>query len=312
MSTSVSLPDVKVSTRTTQKGSSFSWGKARRLILIYLGCGILLFWSLAPIYWVVVSSISTRTELYAKPYKVWFPSEPTFEHYVDLFTGGAKFRDGGFSPTAGLLGAGMRNSLVVSVTTAAIVTVIATAAGYMFARLHFRGKQVSFFFLMLMMPLPLWVALIALFFLMTQLNLLDTPHGLILLFTVFHLPLSIWLMSTFVRDIPQEIEDAALVDGCNRWQLVGRIVIPLARPGMIAVFLVALLTTWNNFLIPLIFTRSSNSQPLTVVLTLFIGQYEVAWEDMSAAAVITMLPPFLMALFFQRYLVRGLTMGAVK
>jgi multiple sugar transport system permease protein len=286
--------------------------QTRRLIFIYLACLVVLFWALAPIYWVMVSSISTRTELYAKPYKIWFPSQPTLEHYVDLFTSGAKYRDGGFSPTAGLIGAGMRNSLIVSVTTAAFVTVIATGAGYIFARLRFRGKQVSFFFLMLMMPLPIWVSLIALFFLMTQLNLLDTPQGLILLFTVFHLPLSIWLMSTFIRDIPQEIEDAALVDGCNRWQLVGQIVIPLARPGMIAVFLVALLTTWNNFLIPLIFTRSSSSQPLTVVLTLFIGQYEVAWEDMAAAAVVTMLPPFLMALFFQRYLVRGLTMGAVK
>jgi multiple sugar transport system permease protein len=286
--------------------------KNRRLILIYLGCIVLLFWALAPIYWVLVSSISSRTELYARPYKIWFPSEPTFEHYTTLFTSGAKFRDGGFSPTAGLMGAGLRNSLVVSVSTAAIVTLIATGAGYVFARLRFRGKQVSFYFLMLMMPLPLWVALIALFFLMTQLNLIDTPQGLILIFTVFHLPLSIWLMSTFIREVPQEVEDAALVDGCNRWQLLARIIVPLARPGMIAVFLVALLTTWNNFLIPLIFTRSSASQPLTVVLTLFIGQYEVAWEDMSAAAVMTMLPPFLMALFFQRYLVRGLTMGAVK
>ncbi len=88
--------------------------------------------------------------------------------------------------------------------------------------------------------------------------------------------------------------------------------IPPARPGMIAVFLVVLLTTWNSFLIPLVFTRTAASQTMTVVLTLFIGQYEVAWEDMAAAAVITMLPPFLMALFFQRYLVRGLTLGAVK
>ena len=286
--------------------------KNRRLMLIYLGCIILLFWALAPIYWVLVSSISSRTELYARPYKIWFPSEPTFEHYTTLFTSGAKFRDGGFSPTAGLMGAGLKNSLVVSVSTATIVTLIATGAGYVFARLRFRGKQVSFYFLMLMMPLPLWVALIALFFLMTQLNLIDTPQGLILIFTVFHLPLSIWLMSTFIREVPQEVEDAALVDGCNRWQMLGLIIVPLARPGMIAVFLVALLTTWNNFLIPLIFTRTSASQPLTVVLTLFIGQYEVAWEDMSAAAVLTMLPPFLMALFFQRYLVRGLTMGAVK
>jgi len=286
--------------------------KFRRRLIIYIGCVLVLFWVLAPIYWIVVSSISTRTELYARPYKIWFPSQPTFEHYVALFTSGAAYRAGGFSPTAGLMGQGLRNSLILSLSTAAIVTLFSTGAGYVFARMNFRGKQLAFYFLMLLMPLPLWVALIALFFLMTQLQLLDTLPGLTLIFVVFLAPLSIWLMSTFIRDIPSEIEDAAFVDGCDRWQILTRIVFPLARPGIIAVFLVALLSTWNNFLIPLIFSRTSQSQPLTVVLTLFIGQYEVAWEDMAAAAVLTMLPPFLMALFFQRYLVRGLTMGAVK
>ncbi len=286
--------------------------KFRKRVLIYIGCVVVLFWVLAPIYWIVISSISTRTELYAKPYKVWFPSHPTLDHYVALFTSGAEYRAGGFSPTAGLMGSGMRNSLVISIATALVVTVFSTGAGYVFARMRFPGKQITFYFLMLLMPLPLWVALIALFFLMTQLQLLDTLPGLSLIFVVFLAPLSIWLMSTFIRDIPSEIEDAAFVDGCDRWQILARIVFPLARPGIIAVFLVALLSTWNNFLIPLIFSRTSNSQPLTVVLTLFIGQYEVAWEDMAAAAVLTMLPPFLMALFFQRYLVRGLTMGAVK
>ncbi|MEX1336093.1 MAG: carbohydrate ABC transporter permease, partial [Candidatus Limnocylindrales bacterium] len=91
-----------------------------------------------------------------------------------------------------------------------------------------------------------------------------------------------------------------------------RLVFPLARPGMIAVVLVVLLTTWNAFLVPLVFTRTADSQTMTVVLTLFIGQYEIAWEAMSAAAVMTMLPPLLLALFFQRYLVRGMTLGAVK
>ncbi len=286
--------------------------KRRRLLLLYLASFILLFWALAPIYWVFVSSISNRIELYARPYKVWFPSEPTLDHYITLFTTGAGYRDGGFSPTAGLMASGMRSSLITSVVSSAIITVIATGAGYVFARMKFRGKQVSFYFLMFMMPLPIWAALISLFFLMTRLNLIDTHLGLILLYVVFSTPLSVWLMSTFIRDIPSEIEDAAFVDGANRWQLLWSIVFPLARPGMIAVFLVALLTAWNNFLLPLIFTRSADVQPLTVVLTLFIGQYEVAWEDMSAAAVLTMLPPFLMALFFQRYLVRGLSMGAVK
>ena len=165
---------------------------------------------------------------------------------------------------------------------------------------------------MLMLPLPIWVSLIALYFIMSQLKLLDTLLGLVLIFVTLLLPLSVWMMTTFIRDIPGEIQDAARVDGADRWRLVYSIILPLSRPGMVAVFLVGMLSTWNNFLIPLIFSRTDDSQPLTIVLTLFIGQYEVAWEDMSAAAVVTMLPPFIMALFFQRYLVRGLTMGAVK
>lgn len=283
-----------------------------RLAVIYAACVVVLIWALAPIYWVFVSSISTRAELYSRPYKIWFPAEPTFDSYVNLFTSGAKYRDGGFSPTAGLMGSGLRNSTVISVSTAVIVTLLSTGAGYVFARMRFRGKGIVFFYLMLLMPLPIWVSLIALFFIMSQLDLVDTLHGMILIFVTLLTPISVWLMTTYIRDIPSEIEDAALVDGAGRWRLLWSVIIPLVRPGMVAVFLVALLTTWNNFLIPLIFTRSADSQPLTVVLTLFIGQYEVAWEDMSAAAVITMLPPFMMALFFQRYLVRGLTMGAVK
>ena len=285
--------------------------KRLRLVFIYAMCAIVLLWVLGPIYWVAVSSISTRSELYAQPYKVWFPSQPTLEHYVTIFTTGAEFR-GGASPTAELMTAGLRNSVIISVASAAIVTSLAVGAGYVFARMRFIGKRIVFFFIMFMLPLPIWVSLIALFFLITQFGLLDTLPGLILIFVTLLLPLSVWMMTTFIRDIPEEIQDAARVDGAGRWRLVFSIILPLARPGMVAVFLVALLSTWNNFLIPLIFTRSADSQPLTVALTQFIGQYEVAWEDMSAAAVVTMLPPFVMALFFQRYLVRGLTMGAVR
>lgn len=285
--------------------------KGLRLVFIYAMCAIVLLWVLGPIYWVAVSSISSRTELYARPYKVWFPSQPTLEHYATIFTSGAEFR-GGASPTAELMTAGLRNSVIISVASAAIVTLLATGAGYVFARMRFMGKRIVFFFIMFMLPLPIWVSLIALYFLISQFGLLDTLPGLILIFVTLLLPLSVWMMTTYIRDIPEEIQDAARVDGADRWRLVFSVILPLARPGMVAVFLVALLSTWNNFLIPLIFTQSAASQPLTVALTQFIGQYEVAWEDMSAAAVVTMLPPFVMALFFQRYLVRGLTMGAVR
>ncbi len=283
-----------------------------RLGIIYVLCAIVLLWALAPIYWVAVSSVSTREQLYARPYKIWLPNPPTLESYHTIFTQGAKFRDGGFSPTAHLMSSGLRNSVIISVVSAGLVTLLATGAGYAFARMEFVGKRLIFLLVMLLLPLPIWVSLIALFFIMSQLELVDTLLGLVLIFVTLLLPLSLWMMTTFIRDIPQEIQDAARVDGADRWRLVFSIILPLARPGMVAVFLVCMLSTWNNFLIPLIFSRSDDSQPLTVVLTLFIGQYEVAWEDMSAAAMVTMLPPFLMALFFQRYLVRGLTMGAVK
>jgi multiple sugar transport system permease protein len=270
-------------------------------------------WALAPIYWLVVSSISNRIDLYAAPQKVWFPSPPTFEHYEALLFGGAgTFRGATTEGIGPLLWSGLTNSLVSSVATAAIVTILCTGVGYVFARMRFRGKQLSFYFIMLMMPLPIWVALISLFFLMSQAGLIDTLPGLVLIFIAFSIPLATWLMATFVRDIPIDIEEAGLVDGATRWQILRRLVFPLAKPGMVAVFLVILLTTWNSFLIPLVFTRTADSQTMTVVLTLFVGQYEVAWEAMAAAAVLTMMPPLILALFFQRYLVRGMTLGAVK
>jgi|TARA_B100000678_G_scaffold102395_1_gene85476 multiple sugar transport system permease protein len=251
-------------------------------------------------------------ELYATPIKSWFPSEPTWEAYIRLFQGGGQYRGGNVSPTEGLMWSGLYNTLFVSIVSALFVTFLSTNAGYVFARMKFRGRGFIFFFLMLMMPLPLWVSIIALFFMISNAGLIDTLSGMILLFIVFLLPLGIWLMSTFIREINPEIEEAAIVDGCSRWQLLRWIIYPLSKSGMAAVFLVSLLTVWNNFLLPLIFTRSPDSQMLTVVLSLFVGQYEVAWEDMAAAAVVTMLPPFLIALFFQRFLIRGMTLGAVK
>lgn len=281
-------------------------------VCIYLLCAIALLWAIGPIYWILVSSISTRMELYATPIKSWFPSEPTWEAYIRLFQGGGQYRGGNVSPTEGLMWSGLYNTLFVSVVSALFVTFLSTNAGYVFARMKFKGRGFIFFFLMLMMPLPLWVSIIALFFIISNAGLIDTLSGMILLFIVFLLPLGIWLMSTFIRDINPEIEEAAIVDGCNRWQLLRWIIYPLSKSGLAAVFLVSFLTVWNNFLLPLIFTRSPDSQMLTVVLSLFVGQYEVAWEDMAAAAVITMMPPFLIALFFQRFLIRGMTLGAVK
>jgi len=193
-----------------------------------------------------------------------------------------------------------------------LLSLLASLAGYAFARLNFRGRSFLFFMMLLLVPLPIWVSLIALFQLMSVLGLIDTKLGLILLFVAYGAPLYVWLMQTYIRATPRDIEEAALIDGASRFRALRTVVLPVALPGLVSVFLVAFLTVWNAFLIPLIFTNSENAQSLTVVLSLFIGQYEVAWEAMSAAAVVTMIPPVVMALFFQRYVVRGLALGAVQ
>jgi multiple sugar transport system permease protein len=286
--------------------------RRRTSVAVYVLAALLAAWSLAPIYWVVVSSLSSRIELYSVPYKHWIPQRPTLQNYVDVFTTGPKYRAGGFLPSATLLYSGVRNTLVVALSSAAILSVLASLAGYAFARLDFRGSRVLFFAMLALVPLPIWVSLIALFQLMSALGLVDTKTGLVLLFVAYGAPLYVWLMQTYIRGTPRDIEEAALIDGASRFQALWRIILPVALPGLVSVFLVSFLTVWNSFLLPLIFTNSESSQMLTVVLSLFIGQYEVAWEAMSAAAVVTMIPPILLALFFQRYVVRGLSLGAVQ
>ena len=286
--------------------------KRLRWVVIYVGAALLLIWAVAPVYWIVVSSISTRIELYATPIKHWFPHHPTLQNFVQLFTSGTKYRGGTSLPSRSLLLSGFRNSTLLALISATILTFISSLAGYAFARLTFPGKQLIFMLIILFVPLPIWVVLISLYFLLGNLGLVDTIPGLVLVFVAYGTPLYLWLMRTFIEATPVEIEEAARIDGATRWGSLWRVVLPVALPGVTSVFLVAFLTVWNNFLIPLIFSSSQASQPLTVVTSLFIGQYEVAWNAMAAAAVLTILPPALMALFFQRFLVRGLAFGAVK
>jgi multiple sugar transport system permease protein len=281
-----------------------------KLAVVYGVSLLLIFFVLAPIVWMFISSISTRQELYAVPHKHWIPQQPTLDNFRTILTTGPSYRDGGFVPTAELLALGFRNTMLTSIVGASLITILATAAGYVFARVKFRGRRMAFLAIMLLMPLPIWVSLSTLFFTMSQLGLTDSNMGLILIYVATGLPLQLWIMTTFIRDLPVNVEEAAAIDGASRWQIVWHIVIPVARAGMTSVFLISALGIWNAFLAPLIIGSSKESQPLTVVLSLFIGQYEVAWEVMSAATVLVMVPPLALAFFFQRYLVRGMVAGA--
>jgi multiple sugar transport system permease protein len=307
--TAPAVPATRAAIRVERASARHRWRRHARGIVLYLGSFLFVFWALAPILWVIISSISTRTELYAVPIKQWIPENPTLQNYKDILTTGPKYRGGGSMPTADLLFSGLKNSVEVAVTSAVIITILASFGGYVFARMSFPGRNMAFLAILLLVPLPFWVSLTTLYFTMAELGLLDRNLGLIIIYSALVLPLPLWMMTTFIRDLPQSLEDAAVVDGASRLRTIWDIVLPLARPGMTSVFLISALAIWNSFLIPLVFTSSQASQPLTVVLSLFVGQYEVAWEAMAAPAVLVMLPPLLLAFFFQRYLVRGMFIG---
>ena len=147
---------------------------------------------------------------------------------------------------------------------------------------------------------------------MSKLQLLDTKIGLILLFFTYRIPFEMWFMTGYFRSVPSEIEEAARMDGCTRIESLYRIVIHMVKPGIISVSIISFLHSWNTFLIPLIMAYTLKSNPLTVTITEFVGQYFVQWELMSAATVIALIPPVIMVGVFQRYIIKGLSAGAIK
>ncbi|HEX2978894.1 MAG TPA: carbohydrate ABC transporter permease, partial [Anaerolineaceae bacterium] len=221
--------------------------KFLRYLGLYAGSLLALVWALAPVYWIIVSSISTRAELLAKPYKHWIPQAPTLQNFVDILTSGQKYRAGGTLPTSELLLSGLRNSIILSVAVAVLVTFVALLAGYIFARMKFRLKGAAFNYIMLLMPLPIWVSLVSLYFMMSRIKLTDSVTGLVLILATVALPLAVLLMTTFIRDIPLEIEEAAFIDGASRWQTIWHVIFPLVLPGSTSAFLVSFLNTWNAY-----------------------------------------------------------------
>jgi multiple sugar transport system permease protein len=184
--------------------------------------------------------------------------------------------------------------------------------GYAFSRLTFKGRELFFYVIIGIIALPSWPILIGLFSEFSVLGLLDTKVGLILLSFTFRIPFETWFMKGYFATVPKEIEEAARIDGCTHLQTLFRVSIHVVRPGLIAVSIISFLFTWNMFTAPLVLTYTLRSKPLTVAMTEFIGQYFVHWDLMSAGTILAVIPPILIVLFFQKYIVRGLSAGAIK
>jgi multiple sugar transport system permease protein len=259
-----------------------------------------LLFALAPVYWMLTISLKSEVDQFATP-PLWFGFAPTLEHYYDAFV------------TRGF-GQYLLTSAIVSVLSTICALVIGTLAAYALTRfeLPFRlNRHLSLWILSTRM-FPAIVTAVPLFLMMRDLRLLNTRASLIIVYTAFNLPFVVWMMRGFFADLPRDLEEAALVDGDSRLGALVRVVLPLVAPGLAATAVFCLIISWNEFLFALVLTQTDAAMTLPVGIAGRVTQYEIKWGVMSAAASVALVPILVFALALQKYLVRGLSLGAVK
>jgi multiple sugar transport system permease protein len=256
--------------------------------------------TLAPVYWMITISLKTEVDQFAVPPR-WLQFAPTLAHYRDAFF-------------ARSFGQYLVTSLIVSVASTACAIILGTLAAYALARFRWpyrAGTRLSLWILSTRMFPPI-VTAIPLFLMMRDVRLLNTRASLVIVYTAFNLPFVVWMMRGFFQEIPRDLEEAARVDGDSRMGALRRVVLPLVAPGLAATAIFCLIISWNELLFALILTQTDAAMTLPVGIAGRVTQYEIKWGVMSAAGVVAMMPILVFALSVQRYLVRGLSLGAVK
>lgn len=267
--------------------------------LLILVCFIAVF----PFFWMVSSSFKGNSEIFTYP-PVWIPREPTTEGYTNLF----------FTPMYGttLFIDFARNSLFVSLLTAIITVLIAALGSYGMARFKFRGGGVLKYLILLSQMLPGALLLIPLYMIMAKLKLIDSHWALIIAYISFTLPYCTYLLKSYIDAIPPSIDEAALVDGCNRFTALFLVIFPIAAPGIVVTFVQAFIMGWNEYMFALAFLNTNSQWTIPVALGSFRGQYIVEWSYLFAGSVLLTIPVLLLFLFFQKWLITGLASGSVK
>jgi multiple sugar transport system permease protein len=256
-------------------------------------------WSIGPIVMGVATSVSTQREVNSIPTH-WVPHSPTLKAYRALLNGASGQSSGGTVTQGGEFLQAMRTSTVLALGSTALTLVVATMAAYALGRLRFRFGGAVLAVLIGTIVIPIFVIVIGLFQVMANAQLIDTKRGLVLVFVATQSPLAIWLLYTQVREMPPEPEEAALIDGCRRWQAFLRVVLPQMSSGIAAVAAILVLSVWGEFLIPLLLTSTSNAKPVTVLITEYVGKYTTNYPILAAAGVLALIPPALLALILNK------------
>ena len=248
-----------------------------------------------PVYWLFIMSLKTANEIFSSP-PVWLPKSFNLSNYAVLFKDGDALT--------------VWHSLVLASISTAIATVLGTLAAYAIERFKTGGENLAVWIISQRMMPPVAIVF-PVFLLYVFLGWVDTYHGLIILYVAFSLPYVIWMMRGYIQDVPIELEESAAVDGCSRWQVVWKIVMPLTRTGLFATSVFTFVFVWNDFLFALVLTRTE-VVTYTVQVTHYFGGQSNFWAKISAMSVLGTLPVFFTVATMQRYMVRGISMGAVK
>lgn len=281
-----------------REGATGAGRRGTALLLNALTVVYFLF-ALFPLVWMLILSLKPQDQLFT----TFFVFEPTLAAYREIFGGGL----GGGTPFLRFFA----NSLVVSLGAVAISLLVGVPAAYAFARWRFRGGESLLFTLLSFRFAPELMVIIPLLVIYRQIGLFDTHFGLIWVYQLITLPLIVWILRSYFQDLTPELEQSALLDGYNRPQAFLKVAVPLIRPGLAAAGLLAFIFAWNSFIFPFALT-GSNAQTVTVGSLSFLGGANPRYNLTAAAALIALIPPLLLALSIQRFLVRGLTFGAVK
>jgi len=269
----------------------------RKLIFILLVVLAALF-ILGPIIWLVLSSILSESELVSVGRDLEAPTTATLESYLNALS---------FSEIT----RGIRDTFLYSIATSFLTLSLATLAAYAFVYVALPGKRVFFLYLLAASAIPGWAIAVPIFIYIRKIGLFDTYPALIYVMTGYLLPFCTWMLISFFVNIPKELPEAALIDGCNKLQAIVRVILPLAAPGLSAIFIFSFLTTWSEFGWPLILT-ATRVKSLMVVIAAGMTQAGIEFGMICAQGVISLAPPVALAVVFQKYLVKGLTQGAVK
>ena len=275
--------------------------RLRRLVgrvAFYVLVLIIVLYTVFPFYWAIASSLRTGSGLFST---ALIPTEPAWSNYV------AVFREQPFARN-------IANSLFVAVSTVVVSLALAVAASYALGRISFRGRRPLLFTILGVSMFPQIAVLSGMFELVRALGLYNNLLSLTLSYMIFTLPFTVWVLTTFMRELPKELEEAAIVDGAKPVTIVTRVFMPLLGPALITTGLLAFIAAWNEFLFALTFTLTQDMRTVPVAIALISGAsaYELPWGNIMAASVIVTVPLIILVLVFQRRIISGLTAGAVK